>query len=173
MKKMLSMLFALIVAAAGSLSASTVFCAASSAGDHGTNVTASIAAPSADRISVDISWSSMEFTYTDGDWNAATHSYEGEGWNTDGGVITLKNNGTAEVDAAFSYAPAEGADGISVVFESLTNDILSLPAGENSSVRLILSGKPDQPMKNTPIGTVTVTISTAGRGVSGFRSVER
>ena len=173
MKKMLSMLFALIVAAAGSLSASTVVCAASSAGDHGTNVTASIAAPSADRISVDISWSSMEFTYTDGDWNAATHSYEGEGWNTDGGVITLKNNGTAEVDAAFSYAPAEGTGGITVVFESLTNDILSLPAGENSSVRLILSGKPDQPMKSTPIGTVTVTISTAGRGVSGFRSVER
>ena len=98
----------------------------------------------------------MEFTYKDGDWNAATHSYDTGSWTTSGGQITLQNNGTAEVNAACVYIPAEGITGVTGVF---TYDTLLLSAGESSSTALSLSGKPSQSLNNTPIGTVTITIT--------------
>ena len=153
MKKLLSMLLALTVAA-GIFPALATVCAAE---DTATNVTARILDDSAGSISVDITWTTMEFTYKDGDWNAATHSYDTGSWTTGGGQITLQNNGTAEVNAAFVYIPAEGITGVTGVF---TYDTLRLSAGESSSTALSLSGKPSQSLNNTPIGTVTVTITT-------------
>ncbi|MGN1306404.1 MAG: hypothetical protein ACI4V3_01895 [Faecousia sp.] len=153
MKKLLSMLLALTVAAAGSFPALSVVCAAD---DPGTNVTAKVLEPSADPISVDITWSAMEFTYKDGGWNTATHSYEAGSWTTTGGEITLQNNGTAEINAAFAYLPAEDITGVTGAF---TYDTLRLSPGESSSTALSLSGKPGRSLRNTPIGTVTVTIA--------------
>ena len=158
MKRKLFMLLPLTLCVVGSFPAHTMVYAASSAVDHGTNVTATIAAPSTDSTRVDITWNTMEFTYTDGGWNTATHSYDEGSWSADGGVITLQNNGIAEVNATFAYTPADGITGVTGAFENLTNDTLSLPAGENGSTRLSLSGKPARALSNTPIGTVTVTI---------------
>lgn len=156
MKKVLSMLLAFAMAAAGSLSALTVVCAASSASDYGTNVTATVADPTTSSIKVDITWSTMEFTYTDGDWNPATHSYDVGSWTTTGGEITAKNNGTIAINAAFAYTPADDISGVTGAF---TNDTLSLGVGEDGSTKLSLSGKPSGVLRNTPIGTVTVTIT--------------
>lgn len=153
MKKLLSMLLALTVAAAGIFPALTAVCAAD---DPETNVTAKVVDTSAGPISVDITWSTMKFTYKDGDWNTATHSYDAGSWTTSGGEITLQNNGTAEVNAAFAYIPAEGITGVTGAF---TYNTLRLSAGESSSTALSLSGKPGQSLSNTPIGTVTVTIT--------------
>ena len=152
MKKLLSVLLVLTVAA-GVFTAFATVCAAE---DTATNVTAKVSDGSDALISVEIVWSSMEFTYKDGDWNADTHSYNTGSWTTDGGGITLKNNSTAKVNAAFAYVPSEGVIGVTGAF---TYDKMSLYAGESGSTALSLFGKPDRSLNNTPIGTVTVTIT--------------
>lgn len=156
MKKLLSMLLALTVAATGIFPALTVVCAVSSADDYGTNVTATVAAPSTRPLKVDISWTSMEFTYTDGQWNSEIHSYDAGSWSTSGGEITAKNNSIVAINADFAYTPI--VNGITGAF---TYDTLSLSVGESGSTALSLSGKPAQAMSNTSIGTVTVTITEA------------
>ena len=113
----------------------------------------------ATRISVDITWTAMEFTYTNGDWSPETHSYSEGSWTTTGGEITLQNNSNIDVNAAFAYTPADGITGITGSFENLTNNIMSLSAGDSGSTKLSLSGKPAQALSNTPIGTVTITIT--------------
>ena len=155
MKKMLSVLLALAMTAAGVISAFPVVCAAD---DHGTNVTATVEPPSDRPIKVDITWSTMEFTYTDGGWDPETHSYHAGSWTTDGGEIAARNNGTVAIDTAFAYTPADGISGITGTFSNVT---LNLPVGERGSTVLSLSGKPAQALDNTPIGTVTITITAA------------
>ena len=155
MKKMLSMLLALTIAAAGSFSALTVACAASSENGPHTEVTATIANPDP-AIRVDITWTNMDFTYTDSDWNPATHSYDAGSWTTTGGEITVTNTGAAAVNASFAFAPAGGVTGVTGTF---TKDTLGLNVGESGSTQLSLSGRPNTALQeNTPTGTVTVTV---------------
>lgn len=155
MKKMLSMLLALTVAAVGVFSAFPVTC---SADDCGTTVSATIEDSSNHPIKVDITWDSMEYTYTDGGWNGTTHSYDGGGWTTEGGVITVANKGLVSIYSDFSYIPF---DAYSNIGGSFSKTYLGLDVNEQGDTTLSLFGEPDQALQKEPIGVVLVTITVA------------
>lgn len=127
-------------------------------------VTADITDPAA-AISVDIAWDSMEFTYaapSKGTWNPETHNYENAaegGWTTDGGHITVTNNGNTGVAAHFSFTPAEGMNEISGAF---TASSLTVDAGKADSTTLTLSGAPSAEFESGQLGAVNVSINKYG-----------
>lgn len=129
------------------------------------SVTADITDPNADVISVNISWDSMEFTYTapsKGTWNPETHEYENAsegGWTSQGGNITVTNNGNIGVAAHFSFAPATGMNEIS---GSFTASSLTIDAGKADNTILTLSGMPSAEFENKELGTVSISISKYG-----------
>lgn len=111
--------------------------------------------------SVDVTWGAMSFTYTDGTWSPDTHRYEGGGWTDDGtGYVTVKNTGTAEVTASFTYTTTrKDITGSFVDSDSApVNSPIALPANETKTVHLVLDGTPTESLADTTIGTVTVTI---------------
>jgi len=118
-------------------------------------------APGADTVtSVDITWGSMEFEYSDGIWNPQTYTYDGTGWTDNGtGFVTVKNTGTSTATTKFSYDTVR-----SDITGSFTNEAtpiigsVDIVSGTEATVRLVLSGKPSEALRNTQIGTVTVTI---------------
>lgn len=107
-------------------------------------------------VSVRISWESMDFTYTDGEWHPETHSRDAGSWSATAGGITAQNNGNVDVAANFAYTPAQGMADITGAF---TYDSMDLPVGKSGSTKLSLSGKPANALSNTPLGTVTITIT--------------
>lgn len=110
--------------------------------------------------SVDITWGAMEYEYTDGAWNTQTHSYDGAGWADNGsGFVTVKNTGTSSTTAAFFYS-TDRSD-ITGSFTDGTTAItgaVDVASGMETTVYLVLSGKPAETLSSTKIGTVTVTI---------------
>ena len=111
--------------------------------------------------SVDISWGEMNFTYTDGTWNPTEHQYEGAGWTDNGsGYVTVRNNGEKDVETSFAYA--SGRSDISGGFTDGTNPVtapVSLGAGKEQTVYLVLSGKPEGYLgENAVIGTVNIIL---------------
>ena len=123
--------------------------------------------------SVDITWGDMAFTYTAeaGIWDPAKHTYtgaEGGAWAVDkegGNTITVTNHSNADVTAVFSYAAAEGYNGISGSFdkESLAlktavgTAVANAPSG---TAALTLTGAlGSDTAANTTIGTITVTLN--------------
>lgn len=106
-------------------------------------------------VSVEITWDSLQFTYKDKAWNPQTHAYENGGWSTDGGKLTVTNNGSAEVAAEFAYASASG---LSEVSGSFSETELTVPTSKSAETKLSLSGKPSRELNNETVGTVTVTI---------------
>ena len=129
------------------------------------SVTADITDPNAGVISVDISWDSMEFTYTapsKGTWNPETHEYENAtdgGWTSQGGNITVINNGNVGIAAKFSYMPAAGMSEIGGLF---TASSLTIDAGKADSTTLTLSGAPSAEFERGTLGTVNVSINKYG-----------
>lgn len=106
-------------------------------------------------VSVDITWGTMEFVYDPGTWNPQTHAYENAGW-TDNqtGYITVKNTGTEDTVASFSYE-TERTD---VAGSFSENARIDLATEQETTVYLVLSGKPSEELDKTVIGNVTVRI---------------
>lgn len=113
-----------------------------------------------DVTSVDIVWGTMEFEYSNGQWNTASHCYEGAGWTDSGsGYVTVKNIGNSIATATLSYQ-TDRKD-ISGTFTDGTNsitDALRIGTGEEITVYLKLTGRPEETLDATVIGTVTVRI---------------
>ncbi len=106
-----------------------------------------------DIIIVDISWTSMNFTYTDGEYSTESHKYGDGKWNTDGGVITVENNGNVDIKANFVYTTENDISG------SFTKQNMTVAVGESDSTQLSLSGKPSEEMEKAPLGQITVSVS--------------
>lgn len=122
---------------------------------------------------VDITWGDMAFTYTAaaGTWDPANHTYtgaEGGAWTVDkdgGNKITVTNHSNTDVTAVFSYAAADGYNGISGSFD---NASLALESAVGTAVAnaptgtaaLTLTGAlGSDTAANTTIGTITVTLN--------------
>ena len=113
---------------------------------------------------VTITWGELAYTYTDGAWNPATHEYDiGGGWapnRKDGDVITVRNEGANVVRVKFQYTQTNTAISGSFV----NNDgygiysPIELLVSRTQTVRLCLTGRPDKPLNNAKIGSVTVRL---------------
>lgn len=129
---------------------------------------------------VDIVWGSMAFTYHPefvGTWNPNTHTYSDEAdayWSFEENAnkITVTNHSNAPINASFSYAALPPYNTITGAFSVADQTPLSSPqtiasASETAfhdapflAAYLMLSGELNkETANNTPIGTVTVTIS--------------
>ena len=113
---------------------------------------------------VTITWGALAYTYTDGTWNPATHAYDiGGGWapnRKDGDIITVQNEGANEVSVKFQYTRTDTA--ISGSFANNDGDGIYSPidlrVNRTQTVRLCLTGRPDKPLNNAKIGSVTVRL---------------
>ena len=112
--------------------------------------------------SVNVSWSSMNFTYVEGEWDFVSHEYSAGEWLVvdNGGQIMVENIGDALVEVGFSYAPLTEHQNISGYFciESNNVSILTIDPNEKQTVQFVLSGKSDDEMIDSALGTITVTI---------------
>lgn len=129
---------------------------------------------------VDIVWGSMAFTYHPefiGNWNPSTHEYTGKAnayWSFEENAnkITVTNHSNAPINASFSYAALPSYNTITGAFSvadqtPLTSSQTIASASETTfddapflAAYLMLSGELNKnTANNTPIGTVTVTIS--------------
>ena len=113
---------------------------------------------------VTITWGELAYTYTDGAWNPATHAYDiGGGWapnRKNGDVITVQNEGANEVRVKFQYTQTNTA--ISGSFANSEGygiySPIELKINRTQTVRLCLTGRPDKPLNNAKIGSVTVRL---------------
>ena len=106
--------------------------------------------------SVDIEWGDLSFAYTDGTWNTGSHIYEGGGWSpvTEGGdKITVKNVSDALISVRLDYE-TERTD----IRGSFDTSDLTIGVGAEATATLNLSGEPNEELKETVIGQVTVTL---------------
>lgn len=116
--------------------------------------------PGTDVVSVDVTWGAMAFTYTDGAWDPRSCTYAGAGWADDGtGYVTVKNTGASPATATLSYQTdrKDIAGSFTNGTDAIT-DPLSIGKGEEITVYLRLTGKPEEILDNAVIGTVTVRI---------------
>lgn len=171
-KKALSVIIALVLMAAMSISAAAAN-ATTGAGTKDIDVSAKYVDGVATETvySVDVAWDSMEFTYTVSGtkvWNPAKHDYEvstSDAWSTENNGITVVNHSNAAVKAEFSFAPVESYSSVSGTFSAAS---LSFPSAEGKALNaaeltgktvLTLSGTLDKSVVDmTKVGTVTVTI---------------
>ena len=113
---------------------------------------------------VTVTWGALAYTYTDGTWNPATHAYDiGGGWEpnqTNGDIITVRNDSADKVRVSFQYTKTNAAIGGSFVNsdEDPIYSAIYLPISRTQTVRLCLTGRPDKPLNNTTIGSVTVKL---------------
>ena len=177
MKKILSGILALSLAAAMAIPAFAAENTATNDGTEGTNITVNgkfqAGTPAAEKISVDLVWDDMAFTYTEGSkgtWNPKTHEYDGAtagswAWkNAEGDktapVITATNHSNAEVKATFGFtASVEGLNG------NFTKKDLVLASAENTEVENAPKDETSFSVDGTGIdadkalGTITVTVA--------------
>lgn len=108
-------------------------------------------------ISMDIQWSSMEFIYEKGSWDPEEHTRADGAWEagtSDGGTISLQNNGNVGVNVSFGYDT--NITGISGEFE---NEKLILETEESGSTAFKPNGKPTRSLDKTRMGNITVNIT--------------
>lgn len=129
---------------------------------------------------VDIVWGSMAFTYHPefiGNWNPNTHTYSDEAeayWSFEehANRIIVTNHSNAPISATFSYAALSSYNTItgafSVADQTLLTGSQTIASASGTTLHdapflaayLMLSGELNkETANNTPIGTVTVTIS--------------
>lgn len=172
MKKFLSILMALTMVGAVSVSASAET-VTENGGESTANVKGTyVAAKTTPTVySVDVAWGSMEFTYTDeyiGDWDPSTHKYIHSipaSWSCDTGAnkVTVTNHSNTAVTATLSYSQKPEYTAISGDFSKTQLDIPSavnteVTAAPNASSLLSLSGDLSKGTSNITVGTVTVSI---------------
>ena len=113
---------------------------------------------------VTITWGELAYTYTDGAWNPATHEYDiGGGWapnQTNGDIITVRNDSADKVRVSFQYTKTNAA--ISGSFANSEGygiySPIELKINRTQTVQLCLAGRPDKPLNNAKIGSVTVRL---------------
>ena len=109
-----------------------------------------------------ISWGDMNFTYHSGEWNPATHEYSIGTWQAENNQIVVSNGGeNAAFTVEYRYVSENDAQSIQGNFhDKFGIDIQkqSVKPGENQTVTLNISGKPDSGFENKKIGTITMTI---------------
>lgn len=110
--------------------------------------------------SVEIAWGALTYTYTDGVWNPETYTYDGASWEDNGsGFVTVKNCGQQATTAKFLYTPVyEKISGSFTDGSVPVTEVLLLEAGQEQTVFLVLSGRPEQNLNNAKVGTLTVEI---------------
>ena len=116
-------------------------------------------------ITVTITWNEMMFTYTAGSWDPETHNYASGEWTVDtedGNMITVVNDGEADITVTFVYTQSDVCvdgrftdDGGSAI-----NSPVALSANDRKSIRLLLSGKPEQELIAANVGTVTIYLGS-------------
>lgn len=178
MKKMIAIpiVFALILAMSISAIAATVN---ADGGSQDVNVTAKYVSgvSSVDVYSVDITWGAMEFTYTASGtrtWNPSTHDYDAGvtgAWTASGNEITVVNHSNVGIKAQFGFSALSEYN---TVFGTFSVFSLNLPSASGKpldapelrgTTSLVLSGTLDRSITGmTKVGTITVTISSAGGG---------
>ncbi len=131
-------------------------------------------ASAAERVSVDVSWGAMSFTYTggsEGTWNPTTHAFDGATngkWTaSEGNTITVTNHSNTAVEAALSFAAADGSnvtgsftetsgtanDGVLALATAVGTEVANAPSA--TATFNITGGEISE---NGTIGTITVTI---------------
>lgn len=172
MKKLLSVLLALTMAGAVSVSAYAATVTESgrenSVDVKGTYV-AGKTTPTV--YSVDVAWGSMEFTYTDeyiGDWNPETHQYVNPipaSWScdTDANKVSVTNHSNTAITATLAYTQKAEYSAVTGAFSKTQLSIPSavnteVTAAPNASSLLSLKGELSKDTSNTTVGTVTISI---------------
>ena len=131
-------------------------------------------------ISVDISWEQMSFTYKGESvptWNAEEHRYEGEaaeaGWAPGEGIITIRNNSNAVLQAQIKYTAESAYGDVQMSFTENAPYIGSAYTDDNVdaegevcgtpcqvTVKAIPTGTlPKETVDNTRIGAITITLN--------------
>jgi hypothetical protein len=153
-----------------------------------------------DTYMVTLTWGDMTFAYDFGTWNTTTHQWTGETWVTAGfngtkDMITVANNSSQPVDAAFAYlanaaagtnngnattgtftketgnvndktvAPTTGPTGIMALDLCSVGAVGGVPT---AATFLNLQGRPAASIGATAakIGTITVTLSASLTGAT-------
>lgn len=173
MKKIVTILFALVLIPAMSI---TAFAATieNSSGSQDIDVSAkyvdSVSTPT--KYSVDVTWGAMEFTYTVSGtktWDPETHTYTTSTqptWTASGNTITVTNHSNTDITASFTFSVL---DVYNTVTGSFSSTSLTLPTAEGKAVNdAVLTGKTSLTLGGTlasditvftNVGTVIVTIS--------------
>ena len=173
MKKIVTILFALVLIPAMSI---TAFAATieNSSGSQDIDVSAKyvggVSVPT--RYSVDVTWGAMEFTYTVSGtkvWDAETHTYTTSTqptWTASGNTITVANHSNTDITASFAFS---ALDAYNTVTGSFSSTSLMLPTAEGKAVNdAVLTGETSLTLGGTlasditvftNVGTVIVTIS--------------
>ena len=175
MKKILSVILALVIALSLSVTAFAATNDGSSPTDITVNGTFVSGTAAGEKISVDIVWEAMDFTYTaasQGTWNPVTHTYEGAtkgGWSNNTPAITVTNHSNVAVNATLGFtADVDGVIGTFTEVSGTANDnILNLATAEGTEVanaptataNFGISG--DAINASQKLGTITVTIAEA------------
>jgi hypothetical protein len=188
MKKLIAAMAALAMLAAISTTALAASVPSGTPGNVLTTTTQS------DTYSANIAWGNMTFAYNFGTWDAINHVWTGETWVTTGfngtnDMVTVTNNSSQPINAAFTYAKDSAIGGLTTgTFTKVTgnaNDLIVAPTtGPTGTMALDLCsvGGP-APLGNTylnlqnrpaasigataaKIGTITVTLSTSPYGAT-------
>lgn len=168
MKKIISLILALVMIMSLSVTAYAVGSGESSSTD--VKATYNSGADAGKIYSVDISWTGMSFTYTDADtiWDAATHTYVPTSepyWSE--GTITVTNHSNDTVTASASYTAEAGYENIAMTFSSASVTVATADNGVDgaagTAVTETITVKPEgalaEGVADVKIGTITITIS--------------
>ena len=172
MKKILSVILALVIALSLSVTAFAATNDGSSPTDITVNGTFVSGTAAGEKISVDIVWEAMDFTYTaasQGTWNPVTHTYEGAtegGWSDNTPSITVKNHSNVAVNATLGFtADVTGVVGTFTEASGTANDgVLELATAEGTEVANAPTATANFGISGAAIdtdkalGTITVTI---------------
>lgn len=173
MKKMISLLLALLMVTSLSVSAF----AAEGVGNGGSDsadVKGTYKGTAASTVySVDISWNGLEFTYNgeyEGEWNPNTHSYDNGtkgGWAEGTGTITITNHSNTGITAVPSYKAASGFEDAGMTFSTTSLTVATADNGVGTAagsavtgtITVTPTGTLPEGTTGAVIGKITITIS--------------
>lgn len=177
MKRLLSILLVSVLV----FSATATVYAAENSGSSTINVAGEYSvASTGEVVSVDVGWEEMSFKYTEGEkqWDPGTHSYiggENGGWSDNKPGITMTNHSNVDVVAELSFAPAAS---VTSTFYSKSGDTYTALSADEQGANLSAAAEGSEQSaadaktfyfgisggaitKNTPLGTITVSISSS------------
>ncbi len=178
MKKLLSIILALVLVFSFSLAAFAAYQTDSLTGAGTKNQTLYMRVDVASNTyKVDIAWKSLEFKYTYGSWNTTNHDYTGGQWNTDttngqsavtNGIkspVTVTNHSNAAVKYSLSTS-ASSSNGVTIAVSPTSATTISAvseggSATSNSSAAYVqVTGTPTNVQARAKISTITVSLTT-------------